>query len=317
MIRVTLSVFVLASPTIKLLVEDPIVANPGQTVILVCIISGGEPTPTLTWVRNTEELPKKSILKSDTLTIPAISTEDAGVYSCVASNNVGNPAKKSTNIVVRALKKGRFWITPDPYHNDDNIQIGREVKISCQVEATPPEELMFSWLKNGRPLRSSERMVITQTDPDVAPGITNLDIIDLKFTDFGTYTCVASLKNGGIPEISIDVNISSTTEVMLNQPADARSLSHQAPCSCNRKYIQHCSPLFFFFVLYSLPSLHINLSFPLTLCRRENRFVFYLQWRKNVFFSHCTVFICLCHHLSYPTSHMCMIGFIMTVRFLY
>ncbi|KAK5880304.1 hypothetical protein CesoFtcFv8_023344 [Champsocephalus esox] len=110
-----------------------------------------------------------------------------------------------------ALKKGRFWITPDPYHNDDNIQIGREVKISCQVEATPPEELAFSWLKNGRALRSSERMVITQTDPDISPGTTNLDIIDLKFTDFGTYTCVAALKGGGIPEISIDVNISSTT----------------------------------------------------------------------------------------------------------
>lgn len=113
--------------------------------------------------------------------------------------------------VIPALKKGRFWITPDPYHNDDNIQIGREVKISCQVEATPPEELVFSWLKNGRALRSSERMVITQTDPDISPGTTNLDIIDLKFTDFGTYTCVASLRGGGIPEISIDVNISSTT----------------------------------------------------------------------------------------------------------
>uniref|UniRef100_W5LMW2 MAM domain containing glycosylphosphatidylinositol anchor 2 n=1 Tax=Astyanax mexicanus TaxID=7994 RepID=W5LMW2_ASTMX len=200
-----------ASPTIKLLVEDPIVANPGQTVTLVCITSGGEPTPVLSWVRNAEGLPKKSVLNGGTLTIPAISTEEAGVYSCVASNNVGNPAKKSTNIIVRALRKGRFWITPDPYHNDDNIQIGREVKISCQVEATPAEELMFSWLKNGRPLRSSERMVITQTDPDVALGTTNLDIIDLKFTDFGTYTCVASLRNGGIPEISIDVNISSTT----------------------------------------------------------------------------------------------------------
>jgi hypothetical protein len=54
-------------------------------------------------------------------------------------------------------------------------------------------------------------MVITHTDPDVQPGTTNLDIIDLKFTDFGTYTCVAALKNGGIPEVSIDVNISSTT----------------------------------------------------------------------------------------------------------
>lgn len=85
------------------------------------------------------------------------------------------------------------------------------MKISCQVEATPPEELQFSWLKNGRPLRSSERMVITHTDADVSPGTTNLDIIDLKFTDFGTYTCVASLRNGGTPEISIDVNISSTT----------------------------------------------------------------------------------------------------------
>ncbi|XP_064185854.1 MAM domain-containing glycosylphosphatidylinositol anchor protein 2 isoform X1 [Anguilla rostrata] len=200
-----------ASPTIKLLGDDPVVVNPGQTVTLVCIASDREPTPTLTWVRNTETLPEKSVLNGGTLTLPAVTSEDAGVYSCVANNNVGNPAKKSTTVVVRALKKGRFWITPDPYHNDDNIQIGREVKISCQVEATPPEELMFSWLKNGRALRSSERMVITQTDPDVSPGTTNLDIIDLKFTDFGTYTCMASLKGGGIPEISIDVNISSTT----------------------------------------------------------------------------------------------------------
>ncbi|TSK58172.1 MAM domain-containing glycosylphosphatidylinositol anchor protein 2 [Bagarius yarrelli] len=200
-----------ASPSIKLLVEDPIVVNPGQTVSLVCIATGGEPPPTLTWTSVLENLPEKSVLKDGTLTLPAISSEDAGVYSCIASNNVGNPAKKSTTIIVRALKKGRFWITPDPYHNDDNIQIGREVKISCQVEATPPEELQFSWLKNGRALRSSERMVITQTDPDISPGTTNLDIIDLKFTDFGTYTCVASLRGGGIPEISIDVNISSTT----------------------------------------------------------------------------------------------------------
>lgn len=122
-------------------------------------------------------------------------------------------------IFVLALKKGRFWITPDPYHKDDNIQIGREVKISCQVEAVPSEELTFSWFKNGRPLRSSERMVITQTDPDVSPGTTNLDIIDLKFTDFGTYTCVASLKGGGISDISIDVNISSSTGKRLTRGA--------------------------------------------------------------------------------------------------
>ncbi|KAM5130008.1 MAM domain-containing glycosylphosphatidylinositol anchor protein 2 [Mantella aurantiaca] len=200
-----------ASPSIKLLVDDPIVVNPGEAITLVCVTTGGEPTPTLTWVRSVGNLPEKAILNSGTLTIPSITSEDAGTYSCVANNNVGNPAKKSTSIIVRALKKGRYWITPDPYHKDDNIQIGREVKISCQVEAVPSEELTFSWFKNGRPLRSSERMVITQTDPDVSPGTTNLDIIDLKFTDFGTYTCVASLKGGGVPDISNDVNISSST----------------------------------------------------------------------------------------------------------
>ncbi|XP_039408082.1 MAM domain-containing glycosylphosphatidylinositol anchor protein 2 [Corvus cornix cornix] len=200
-----------ASPSIKLLVDDPIVVNPGEAITLVCVTTGGEPAPSLTWVRSAGVLPDKTVLNGGTLTIPAITSEDSGTYSCIANNNVGNPAKKSTNIIVRALKKGRFWITPDPYHKDDNIQIGREVKISCQVEAIPSEELTFSWFKNGRPLRSSERMVITQTDPDVSPGTTNLDIIDLKFTDFGTYTCVASLKGGGISDISIDVNISSST----------------------------------------------------------------------------------------------------------
>ncbi|XP_057715866.1 MAM domain-containing glycosylphosphatidylinositol anchor protein 2 isoform X2 [Corythoichthys intestinalis] len=201
-----------APPSIKLLLDDPLVVNPGDTVTLVCVASGGDPPPVLRWVRpGGEPLPKRSVDKGGTLTIPAIGVDDGGAYSCLAENNVGNAARKSANVLVRGLRKARFWITPDPYHNDDHIQIGREVKISCQVEATPPEELRFGWLKNGRPLRSSERMVITHTDAEISPGVTDLDIIDLKFTDFGTYTCVASLRDGGSPEISIDVNISSTT----------------------------------------------------------------------------------------------------------
>lgn len=53
-------------------------------------------------------------------------------------------------------------------------------------------------------------MVITQIDSDVFSGTINLDIIDLKFTDFGIYTCVVFLKGGGIFDISIDVNIFSS-----------------------------------------------------------------------------------------------------------
>lgn len=91
----------LASPSIKLLVDDPIVVNPGEAITLVCVTTGGEPTPTLTWVRSFGTLPEKTVLNGGTLTIPAITSEDAGTYSCIANNNVGNPAKKSTNIIVR------------------------------------------------------------------------------------------------------------------------------------------------------------------------------------------------------------------------
>ncbi|XP_061531355.1 MAM domain-containing glycosylphosphatidylinositol anchor protein 2 isoform X2 [Phycodurus eques] len=201
-----------APPSVELLPDDPLVVDPGRTVTLVCVTSGGEPPPALRWVRpGGEALPEGSVTEAGTLTIPAVAVDDGGAYSCLADNNVGGGARKSTDILVRGLRKARFWITPDPYHDDDRIRIGREVKISCQVEATPPEELQFGWMKNGRPLRSSERMVITHTDAEMSPGVTNLDIIDLKFTDFGTYTCAASLRDGGSPEISIDVNISSTT----------------------------------------------------------------------------------------------------------
>lgn len=78
--------------------------NPGETITLVCVASGGDPPPALSWVRpGGEELPRRSVLNRGTLTIPVVSVEDGGAYSCVASNNVGNAAKKSTNILVRGM----------------------------------------------------------------------------------------------------------------------------------------------------------------------------------------------------------------------
>ncbi|KAK4822075.1 LOW QUALITY PROTEIN: hypothetical protein QYF61_009336 [Mycteria americana] len=98
-----------ASPSIKLLVDDPIVVNPGEAITLVCVTTGGEPAPSLMWVRSAGILPEKTVLNGGTLTIPAITSEDAGTYSCIANNNVGNPAKKSTNIIVRVMGYLRFY----------------------------------------------------------------------------------------------------------------------------------------------------------------------------------------------------------------
>uniref|UniRef100_A0A3B4H3B1 MAM domain containing glycosylphosphatidylinositol anchor 2a n=1 Tax=Pundamilia nyererei TaxID=303518 RepID=A0A3B4H3B1_9CICH len=245
----------------------------GETLELQCLVTGHPRPQIRWTKTAGGASDRESSLHNETLRIQNINRHQGGRYYCKAENGLGSPAIRSIRVDVYCknpdshqprtylnghsclcplrhllcpqmfvflcplchvgLRKGRFWITPDPYHNDDNIQIGREVKISCQVEATPPEELQFSWLKNGRPLRSSERMVITHTDTDVSPGTTNLDIIDLKFTDFGTYTCVASLRNGGTPEISIDVNISSTTEKLpLNRKKPPAAYCQKPPWLC-------------------------------------------------------------------------------------
>lgn len=76
--------------------------NAGETITLVCVASGGDPHPSLKWMRpDGQQLPKRSVVKGGTLTVPAVAIDDGGVYSCVGSNNVGNPAKKTTTILVR------------------------------------------------------------------------------------------------------------------------------------------------------------------------------------------------------------------------
>lgn len=129
-----------ASPSIKLLVEDPIVVNPGQTVSLVCITTGGEPPPILTWVSTNDSLPQRSVVNGGTLTLPAITSEEAGVYSCVASNNVGNPAKKSTTIVVRG-EETRHLNTHRFIYTVENVS-GR-VKKTLEKKKQQPKKQIF------------------------------------------------------------------------------------------------------------------------------------------------------------------------------
>lgn len=91
-----------APPSIKLLLEDPMVVNPGETITLVCVASGGDPRPALSWVRpRGEDLPNRSVVNGGTLTIPAVTVEEGGAYTCLASNNVGSPVKKSVSVLVR------------------------------------------------------------------------------------------------------------------------------------------------------------------------------------------------------------------------
>lgn len=104
-----------------------------------------------------------------------------------------------------------FQITPDSNKDSETIQMHRDLKLSCHVDATPQDKVNYSWYKNGAPIFGSGRLIILRSDPDMAPGTSSLEILDMKFQDLATYSCVANFPGSRVPELRVDVNISQNS----------------------------------------------------------------------------------------------------------
>lgn len=91
----------LAPPALKLSVNETLVVNPGENVTVQCLLTGGDPLPQLQWSHGPGPLPLGALAQSGTLSIPSVQARDSGYYNCTATNNVGNPAKKTVNLLVR------------------------------------------------------------------------------------------------------------------------------------------------------------------------------------------------------------------------
>lgn len=110
-----------------------------------------------------------------------------------------------------AMRNATFQITPDVIKESETIQLGQDLKLSCHVDAVPQEKVFYFWYKNGKLAKLSDRLVVIKNDPELPPVTSSLEIIDLRFTDYGTYLCVASFQGAPIPDLSVEVNISSET----------------------------------------------------------------------------------------------------------
>ncbi|NXV98311.1 MDGA1 protein, partial [Calonectris borealis] len=200
-----------APPALKLSVNETLVVNPGDNITMQCSLMGGDPQPEVVWSHSPGPMPPNSLVQGGNLTIWRIRVEDSGYYNCTAINNVGNPAKKTVNLLVRSMKNATFQITPDVIKESETIQLGQDLKLSCHVDAVPQEKVVYSWYKNGKPARFSDRLLITRNDPELPPVTCSLEIIDLRFSDYGTYLCMATFQGAPIPDLSVEVNISSET----------------------------------------------------------------------------------------------------------
>ncbi|KAI7805265.1 putative MAM domain-containing glycosylphosphatidylinositol anchor protein 1-like [Triplophysa rosa] len=200
-------------PALKLSVNETYVVDPGQDVTLSCEVTAGFPTPTVSWSRYPGPLPQRSVVRGGSLTLWSVTTADAGVYNCTAVNNVGNPARRTVNFIVRSMKNLTFQITPDSNKDSESIQMGRDLKLSCHVDAQPQDKVNYTWYKNGAPIFPTDTLIVLRSDPDMPPGTSSLEIVDMKFRDQATYSCVANFPGSSLPELRVDVNITQSSVV--------------------------------------------------------------------------------------------------------
>uniref|UniRef100_A0A8C2HF21 MAM domain containing glycosylphosphatidylinositol anchor 1 n=1 Tax=Cyprinus carpio TaxID=7962 RepID=A0A8C2HF21_CYPCA len=197
-------------PALKLSVNETYVVDPGQDVTLSCEVTAGFPTPTVSWSRYPGSLPQRSMIRGGSLTLRSVTPTDAGVYNCTAVNNVGNPARRTVNLIVRS-KCTRFYT----YSNKDSesIQMGRDLKLSCHVDAQPQDKVNYTWYKNGALIYPTDSLIVLRSDPDMPPGTSSLEIVDMKFRDQATYSCVANFPGSSVPELRVDVNITQSSVI--------------------------------------------------------------------------------------------------------
>ncbi|XP_069737078.1 netrin receptor DCC [Phaenicophaeus curvirostris] len=191
-----------AGPLRFLSQTDSVTAFAGDTVLLKCEVVG-EPTPTVHWQRNQEDLipldARVAVLPSGALQISRIQPGDSGVYRCLAKNPASSRTGNDAEVRVLAdpgLARQQFFL-----QRPSNVVAtqGEDAVLECCVAGSPPPT--FTWLRGDEvlPLRSRKYSLLAGS---------NLLISNVTDADAGTYTCVVTYRNetsSGSAELSVMV----------------------------------------------------------------------------------------------------------------
>ncbi|XP_019718321.1 hemicentin-1 isoform X1 [Hippocampus comes] len=162
---------------------EPVTVVRGSLVTLTCE-ARGVPPPTLTWMKDGQPMSLHRNLLLDgqetRLQLPDVSPSEAGLYSCVASNQAGS-STKSFNLTILEPPK----ISKSGAPEELTIAVNNPLELECSAEGVPPPTLI--WLKDGRPLGGNN---IIQDDGHI------LSISKIQVEDAGLYTCLASSPAG-------------------------------------------------------------------------------------------------------------------------
>lgn len=157
------------------------VALRGKKIELYCIF-GGTPLPQITWMRNGTGIPWSDRVSQGnygkSLIIKHATFEDAGSYTCEASNGVGVAQSYSINLSVLA--------TPYFTHEPELQNAAEDETVTFRCEASGSPEPAIKWIFNGKPISeapANERRIV---------GSNTISIRGLLKKDTGNYGCNAT-----------------------------------------------------------------------------------------------------------------------------
>ncbi|XP_009072874.1 PREDICTED: myopalladin, partial [Acanthisitta chloris] len=196
------------------------VAHEGRLCRLDCKVSG-LPTPDLMWLLNGKPvLPDGThkILVRETgvhsLLIDPLSQNDAGTYTCLATNKTGqNSFSLELTVVAKEVKRAPMFLEK---LQNCGVPEGYPIRLECRVVGMPPP--IFYWKKDNETIPSNrERMSMHQD----TTGYVCLLIQPAKKADAGWYTLSAK-NEAGIVSCTARLDIYAQWHRQIPQPLKLR-----------------------------------------------------------------------------------------------
>ncbi|KAJ8007460.1 hypothetical protein DPEC_G00117730 [Dallia pectoralis] len=154
----------------------------GRDAVLECSASGF-PTPTFHWMRGEERIQsrskKYSLLGGSNLLISSVTSDDSGLYSCMAINQNENI---TASCELSVLVPPQFLNYPTNTYAYEST----DIELECAVEGNPVPAVR--WMKNGEEVIPSDYFQVIDGS--------NLQILGLVKSDEGFYQCVAENEAG-------------------------------------------------------------------------------------------------------------------------
>lgn len=195
-------------PTQQYVTRKNEVALRGKKAELYCIF-GGTPLPQTVWSKNGQPIQSSDRITQGnygkSLIIKHVNFEDAGAYTCEASNGVGEAKSYSINLEVMAV----------PYFTEEpeiiNAAEDETVEFRCSASGVP--EPQIKWVHNGLP--------IDEAPPNPRRKVTPNSIIieKLQKQDTGNYGCNATNSLGYVYK-DVYVNVLALAPEITEPPSN-------------------------------------------------------------------------------------------------